>query len=73
MAEAGFNINNVAFHFDIHKTIAYRIINRFVQSKLARDRPNLGRQKKKTNSTGGKFHSDHIKKGDFFLQQTRFV
>ena len=23
MAEAGFSINYVAFHFDIHKTIAY--------------------------------------------------
>ena len=29
MAEAGFNINYVAFHFDIDKTIAYRIINIF--------------------------------------------
>ena len=44
MAEAGFNINNVAFHFDIHKTIAYRIINRFVQTKLAGDRTRSGRQ-----------------------------
>ena len=57
-------INNVVFHFDIHKTIAYRIINRFVLTKLAGDRPNSGRQKK-TNSTGGKFHSEHIKTGDF--------
>ena len=46
MAEAGFNINNVAFDFDIHKTIAYRIINGFVQTKLAGDRLNSGRQKK---------------------------
>ena len=46
MAEAGFNMNNVAFHFGIHKTIAYRIINRFVQRKLAGDRPNSGRQKR---------------------------
>ena len=35
IAEVGFNINYDAFHFDIHKTIAYRIINRFVQIKLA--------------------------------------
>ena len=39
VAEAGFNINYVAFHFDIHKTIVYRIINRFVETKLAGDRP----------------------------------
>ena len=45
MAEACFNINNVAFHFEIHKTIAYRIIKRFVQTKLAGDCPRLGRQK----------------------------
>ena len=44
--EAGFNINYDAFHFDIHKTIAYRIINRFVQTKLTWDRPRSGRQKK---------------------------
>ena len=47
MAEVGFNINYDAFHFDIHKTIAYRIINRFVQTKLAWDRPISGRQNKK--------------------------
>ena len=35
MAEVGFNINYDAFHFDIHKTIAYRIINRSIQTKLA--------------------------------------
>ena len=46
MAEAGFNINYVAFDFDIHKTIAYRITNRFVQTKLAGDRPRSGRQLK---------------------------
>ena len=46
MAEVGFNINYDAFHFDIHKTIAYQIINRFVQSKLAWDRPRSGRQSK---------------------------
>ena len=37
--EAGFNINYVAVHFNIHKTIAYRLNNRFVQRKLAADRP----------------------------------
>ena len=47
MAEAGLNINYVAFHFDIHKTIAYRKSNRFVQTKLAGDRPRSGRQTKK--------------------------
>ena len=46
MTEVGFNINYDAFHFDIHKTIAYRIINRFVQSKLAWERPRSGRQNK---------------------------
>ena len=46
MAEVGININYDAFHFDILKRIAYRIINRFVQTKLARDRPRSGRQKK---------------------------
>ena len=64
MAEAVFNIYYVAFHFDFHKTIAYRIINHFVQTKLAGDRPRTDRQKKKTNSTGGTFHSDHIKTSD---------
>ena len=63
MTEAGFKINNVAFHFDIHKTIAFRIINRFVQTKLAGDRPRSGRRIK-TNSAGGTFHSDHINTGD---------
>ena len=59
MAEAGFNINYVAFHFDTHKTIAYRIINCFVQTKMAGYRPKSDR-KKKNNSTGGMSHSDHI-------------
>ena len=44
MAEVGFNINYDAFHFDFHKTIAYRIINRFVQTKLTWDRSISGRQ-----------------------------
>ena len=64
MAEVGFNIYYDAFHFDIHKTIAYRIINRFVQTKSAWDRPRSGRQNK-TNSAGGTFHSDHIKTDAF--------
>ena len=65
MTEAGFNINYVGFHFDIHKTIAYQIINRFVlQSGLetARD----WSDRRKTNSTGGTFHSVHIKTSDIF-------
>ena len=33
VAEANFNIYYVAVHFDIHKTIAYQINNRFVQKK----------------------------------------
>ena len=45
MAEAGFNSDYVAFNFDIHKTIAYQIINRFVQTKISGDRPRSGRQK----------------------------
>ena len=48
MAEAGFNIDYVAVHFDIHKTIAYRVNNRFVQTKLAGDHPRSDRQKKLT-------------------------
>ena len=46
MAEACFNINYFAFHFEIHKTIAYRKIIRFVQTKFAGDCPRSGRQKK---------------------------
>ena len=68
MAEVGFNINYVAFHFDIHKTIAYRIINRFVKQswlETARDRPD----KQKPSSTGGTFHSDHIKTGGIFYSK----
>ena len=65
MAETGFNINYDDFHFDIHKTIAYRIINRFVQTNLAWDRPRSGRQNKNW-LTGGLFHSDHIKTGGIF-------
>ena len=67
-AEVGFNINYDAFHFDIHKTIAYRIIN--VSSKqswleTARDRAD----RTKTNSTGGTFHSDHNKTGGIFYSK----
>ena len=46
MAEADFNIDHVALHFDIHKTIVYRIINRSRKKKLTGDRPRSGRQKK---------------------------
>ena len=46
MAEVGFNINYDAFHCNIHKTIAFRIINRFVQTKLAWDRARSNRQNK---------------------------
>ena len=63
MAEAGFNINYVAFHFDINKTIAYRIINRFVQTKLAGDRPRSDRQKK-PQLHWRTYHSDYIKTDD---------
>ena len=34
--------NYGTFHCDIHKTIAYRFINRFVQTKLAGDHPRSG-------------------------------
>ena len=72
MAEAGFNINNVAFHFDIHKTIAYRIINRFVQTKLAGDRPNSDRQKKKLTPLEESLIQITSRRVTF-LQQTRFA
>ena len=65
MAEVGFNINYDDFHFHIHKTIAYRIINRFMKQswlETARDRAD----RTKTNSAGGTFHSDHIKTGGIF-------
>ena len=68
MAEVGFNINYDAFHFDIYKTIAYRLINRFVKQRwleTARDRA----VRTKTNSTGGTFHSDHIKTGGIFYSK----
>ena len=63
VAEAGFNISFVAVNFDIHKTIAYRINKSFLQIKLAGDRPRSDRQQN-TNSTGGMFHSEHIKTGE---------
>ena len=60
MADLVFNINYVAVHFDIYKTIAFRINNRFVQKKTwletARDRGGGGRTK--TNSIGRTFHQD---------------
>ena len=43
MAEVAFNINYDAFHFDIHKTIAYRVINRLVQTKT----PKIGQTEEK--------------------------
>ena len=73
MAEAGFNINNVAFHFDIHKTIAYRIINRFVLTKLAEDLPNSGRQKKKKLTPLEESFIQITLRRVTLLQQTRFV
>ena len=46
VADADFNINYAAVHFDIHKTVSNRINNRFVQRKLAGDRPRSGKQEK---------------------------
>ena len=63
MAETGFIIYYVAVHFVIHKTIAYRINNRFMQRKLDGDHPRSARQKK-NDSTEGTFHSDHIRTGE---------
>ena len=60
MAEAGFDINNVAIHFNIHKTTAYRMINRLGKwdwLKTVHDR----KDRKKCKSTGGTFHPYHIK------------
>ena len=48
VAEAGVNVNYDAIHFDIHKTIAYRINNRSVKKKLAGHRQRSGRQNKRT-------------------------
>ena len=55
MTEAGFNINYDAFDFDIHKAIAYRITNRFVQTKLAGYRRRSGRQIKKLTQPEERF------------------
>ena len=70
IAEAVINIYDVARHFGIHKTTAYRIINRFWQTGLAGDRPKSVRPKK-AKSTGGTFHSYHINAGEksFFIFQ----
>ena len=65
LAEVGFNRSYDASHFDIHKTIAYRIITVSCKQswlETAQDRAD----KTKTNSTGGTFHSDHIKTGGIF-------
>ena len=48
MADAGFNINYDAFHFGIHKTIAYQKINHFFRTKLTGDRPRSAGRKKQT-------------------------
>ena len=72
IAEGGFNINHVAFHFDIHKTIVYRIINRFVQTKLAGDRPRSDRQKKKLTPLEEHFIQITSRRVTFLLQ-TRFA
>ena len=55
VSEAGININDVARHFCIHKTIAYRTTNRLWQTRLAGDHLKSDRPKK-TNSIGGTFH-----------------
>ena len=72
MGEAGFNINFVAFHFDIHKIIAYRIINRFVQTKLAGDYLRSGRQKKILTLLEECFIQITSRRVTF-VKQTRFV
>ena len=72
MAEVGFNINYDAFHFYIHKTIAYRMTNRLVQSKLACDHPRSDRQNKKLTLLEEPF-IQIISRRVAFLQQIRFV
>ena len=47
IAEAGIKINDVALRFDIHKIIAYKIINCFKQISLVRDRTRSVVRKKK--------------------------
>ena len=72
MTEVGFNINDDVFHFDIHKTIAYRIINHFVQTKLTWDRSRSGSQNKnQLHWRNVSFRS--YQDGWHFLQKTRFV
>ena len=48
MTEAGININDTAYHLDIHKTTAYQTMNRFWQTGFAGDRPKSDRPKKKS-------------------------
>ena len=60
MVEAGLNINDVARKLHIHKTTAYRTVNRFWQTGLA-ERPPKSISTNGTESTGGTFHSYHIK------------
>ena len=72
MAEVGFNINHDAFQFAIHKTIAYRMINRFVQKsrlETARDRAD----RTKTITPLEERFIQIISRRVAFLQQTRFV
>ena len=66
MAEIGFNINYDAFYFDIHKTIAYRIINRFLQKKVGLRPPEIGQTEHKVTPLEERFHLDHIKTGGIF-------
>ena len=57
--------------------LAYRIVNRFVQTKFAWDRPSSSRQKKKPNSTGGTFLRSNIPSspayGVFISQLIRYA
>ena len=42
MAEAGISIHDIARHFDIHKTNAYRTINLFWHKKVGWTPPEIG-------------------------------
>ena len=70
MAEAGFNIDNVALHFDILINNCLPNNQSFRENKVGWRPPEIGQTEKKTNSTGGKFHSDHIKTGDFLTENS---
>ena len=60
MAGANININYVPRHFDIHKTTAYRTVNRFLHKCWLETTRNR-KDRNKIKSTGGTFHSYHIK------------